>query len=249
LELERVTDRRSVWIGFDPRETNAFAVARESLNANMAVKLPVRGVVLEDMIAAGHYTRPTEWRDGPHGARVLWDCISDAPMSTEFAITRFLTPHLAGEGWALFTDCDVMFRHNVRDLFDMADPSKAVMCVQHKHTPDEGAKMDGQMQTRYARKNWSSVMLFNCDHEANKALTLDMINTLPGRDLHRFCWLEDKHIGALPTTWNWLAGVSSNSADPAIVHYTNGIPTMRGCETAPFADEWYSYLFDWAAVA
>ncbi len=167
-------------------------------------------------------------------------------MSTEFAISRFLTPHLARDGWALFVDCDVMAMTNIEGLFSLADPSKAVMCVKHHFAPPAGVKMDGQEQTRYARKNWSSVMLFNVGHPANKALTVELINTVPGRDLHRFCWLDDSDIGDLGPEWNWLVGHSSPNIDPKLIHFTDGIPSMRGYEKQVFADQWRSELSRWA---
>lgn len=229
----------SVWIGYDPRETAAFFVAQASIDRSNRY-IPVHGLLLDELRARGLYVRATETRSGPSGNPIMWDTISGAPMSTEFAISRFLVPHLAGSGLALFVDCDVMARKNISAVFDAAlrDPSKAVYCVKHEHTPASGVKMDGQAQTNYARKNWSSVMLFNCDHPANKALTVEMVNTLPGRDLHRFCWLNDEEIGALDPSWNWLVGHSSPEIDPAIVHFTEGGPWMAGYENVPYADEW-----------
>lgn len=232
----------SVWIGFDPREAAAFAVAKDSMRRRMIQPIPVKGIILDEMREKGFYTRPTERRDGR-----LWDVISEAPMSTEFAISRFLTPILAKTGWALFADCDVLARRSLARLFDLADERYAVMCVKHNHEPPEGVKMDGQAQTRYARKNWSSVMLFNCGHPANRLLTLDMINERPGRDLHAFCWLEDYEIGALPAEWNYLVGHSVTNEDPAIVHFTDGLPFMPGYEDVQYADEWRTALRLWAS--
>jgi hypothetical protein len=232
----------SIWIGFDPRETDGYAVTRQSTISGLNAPIPVRGVVLSDLRERGLYTRPTSRRDGR-----LWDEISDAPMSTEFACSRFLVPHLAGSGWAMFMDCDMLVRRPLRKLFALADPSKAVMVVKHHHEPPEGEKMDGQLQVRYARKNWSSVVLYNCDHPANQALTVDLVNTVPGRDLHRFCWLDDDLIGELPHEWNWLVGHSNPAIDPAIVHFTTGIPSMPGYEDCQFSDEWRSHLYRWAA--
>lgn len=232
----------SIWIGYDPREAAAYAVARASIRRHATIPVPIHGLVLNDLREKGLYTRPHERR----GCQ-LWDVISDAPCATEFSNSRFLVPHLAGSGWALFMDCDMLVRGNIRELFDLCDPEKAVMVVKHNHQPPEGVKMDGQMQTRYARKNWSSVIAFNCDHPANKALTLEMVNELPGRDLHRFCWLEDDLIGELPVEWNWLAGHSDPAVDPKIVHHTEGSPCLPGYEDAPFADEWRAELARWAA--
>lgn len=232
----------SVWIGFDPREADAFAVARHSVRNNCILPIQVRGLVLSSLREKGLYSRPTSRKDGR-----LWDEISEAPMATEFACSRFLVPHLAHNGWALFMDCDMLVRSNLDRLFRLCDPSKAVMVVKHDHQPAEGVKMDGQVQTRYARKNWSSVMMFNCDHPANKKLTVDLVNSVPGRDLHRFCWLEDDQIGELSAEWNWLVGHSDPAIDPTIVHFTDGIPTMPGYENCAFADEWRGELERWAA--
>jgi hypothetical protein len=235
----------SVWIGFDPREAAAFAVARESVRSSMSLRIPIHGIVLSDLKKKTLYRRPTERRLGR-----LYDVISDAPMSTEFAISRFLVPRLAqGLGWAVFMDCDVLVRRNIVTLLDSLDDQKAVYCVKHEYTPMLGVKMDNQAQQPYPRKNWSSVMIFNCEHPANKKLTVELINTVPGRDLHRFCWLEDDEIGALSPEWNWLVGEQENPGDPAIVHYTLGHPGL-GFQFAdlPFAEEWFHYLeHRWAA--
>jgi hypothetical protein len=107
--------------------------------------------------------------------------------------------------------------------------------------------MDGQRQDAYPRKNWSSVMAINCDHEANQALTLEMVNTLPGRDLHRLCWLNDDEIGELEPKWNYLLGEMPAIADPAIVHFTLGGPWFDAFKNIPYADEWRAELERWAA--
>jgi hypothetical protein len=104
--------------------------------------------------------------------------------------------------------------------------------------------MDGQVQTRYSRKNWSSVFVLDADHPSNKNLTVALVNSVPGRDLHRFCWLEDDDIGELGAEWNYLVGHSEHP-DPKIVHFTDGIPSMPGYENSEFADEWRNELRAW----
>lgn len=232
----------SVWVGFDPREAAAFAVCRNSIIRHLTQPIPIRGIVLSELQRKGLYRRPVERR-----GEQLWDPISAAPMSTEFAISRFFTPILARSGWALFMDCDIMARGSLARLFEQANPKHAVQCVKHVHEPDYRVKMDGQAQTRYARKNWSSVMLFNCDHESNKTLTVDMLNIVPGRDLHRFCWLNDDEIGELPPVWNYLVGHTETDEEPQLVHFTDGIPSMRGYENCEYADEYRRELELWAA--
>jgi lipopolysaccharide biosynthesis glycosyltransferase len=243
--------KESIWVGFDPREAAAFAVAVHSIKSRLSRRIPVYGLVLKELQASGLYRRPTDSFINSEGHKQLIDVLSarddyNGAMSTEFAISRFLVPHLAGSGWALFMDCDMLARSDLTRLFALRDPSKAVMCVQHQYAPIQTVKMDGQLQTKYSRKNWSSVMLFNCDHPANERLTLDMVNKLPGRDLHALCWLKDDEIGALPIEWNWLAGESEHVQNPRIVHHTLGSPCMSGYEDAPYANEWRDELAEWA---
>ncbi len=232
----------SVWIGFDPREADAFAVARHSIRRRTIWPVPVKGVVLLNLKTGGLYNRPTSLKDGR-----LWDDISEAPMATEFACSRFLVPALAKSGWALFMDSDMLVRRDLKFLFDQARDKYAVMVVKHHHEPPEGMKMDGQMQTRYARKNWSSVMLFNCEHPSNKKLTVELINSVPGRDLHRFCWLQDHEIGELPAEWNYLVGHTKGVEDPCIVHFTEGLPSIAEYSSCEYADEWFEELNMWAS--
>jgi hypothetical protein len=239
-----MSNMRSIWIGFDPREAAAFAVARGTAEQHVPRHVQIRGIVLDDIRARGLYWRPTSRKDGR-----LWDDISQAPMSTEFAVSRFLTPLLAREGLALFMDCDMLVRDSLVPMFDYATahPEFAVLCVKHDHRPVEGSlKMDGQLQTAYARKNWSSVMLFNCAHPANARLDVDLINSRRGRDLHAFCWLQDDEIGALPAEWNYLIGHTRVDEAPKIVHFTDGIPMMPGYENCEYADEWRAAMTRWA---
>jgi lipopolysaccharide biosynthesis glycosyltransferase len=222
-----------VWIGYDHREDPAFDVA--SLTAckfgNDVIPL------YEDRLrVSGLLTRPTDRRGQ------MWDLNSNAPQSTEFAISRFFVPMLAHAGWALFTDCDVVFLRDPDELLNLANPSKAVMVVKHPWLNVGGVKMDGQMQTAYHRKNWSSVMLVNADHPANKRLNLTTLNQAPGRDLHAFSWLHDDEIGELPREWNWLVALQDKPANPAIAHFTNGGPFTEGWPGGPHDDIWHNAL-------
>ncbi|HEX8030283.1 MAG TPA: hypothetical protein VF491_17535 [Vicinamibacterales bacterium] len=213
----------------------AWNVARFTARSKCSVELDIRSVAMTEVQAQGLYRRPTGMLEYGY-----WDEISNAPMSTGHAIARFLVPALCHyEGWALFTDGDVLFRRDLSALFALSDPRFAVQCVQHQHEPTATVKMEGQTQTVYARKNWSSVLMFNCAHPANRALTVDLVNTVPGRDLHRFCWLDDSLVGSLPAEWNYLVGVNQPIADPAICHMTLGVPDMPGYEHCEFSDEWY----------
>lgn len=240
--------RESIWIGFDPREADAFAVCRHTIRRHLTRPIPVRGLVLSQLQRDRLYKRPIEYRQGAEVDRpLMWDPISDAPMSTEHANSRFLVPHLARSGWALFCDGDMLVRGNLARLLDGLDRHFAAYCVKHKFAPAAGVKMDGQAQTAYPRKNWTSFIIWNCDHPSMRRLTVDMINTLPGRDLHRLCWLEDGEIGELDARFNFLVGHSDPAIEPVVVHFTEGTPAMPGYENVPFADEWRAAREHWAS--
>jgi hypothetical protein len=144
----------------------------------------------------------------------------------------------------------VLFREDVSALFALKDPQFAVQVVKHKPMPEQATKKDGHVQTAYARKNWSSVMLFNCEHPANRALNLNVLNTWPGRDLHAFKWLEDSLIGQLPSSWNYLVGVTRPMPKPvALAHFTLGTPDLEEHKSDPYADEWLAVLAETKSYA
>lgn len=222
-----------VYIGHDQREAEAYAVAEHSLlrHSPSSIVTPVKA---DRLAACGMLRRPQDRRG------TIYDLPSNAPCSTDFAISRFLVPHLAQTGWALFTDCDVVFRCDVEDMLKEADPSKAVMVVKHPPISSGGSKMDGQAQLKYPRKNWSSVVLWNCDHPANNRLSLQDVNERPGRDLHAFYWLADSEIGELSPEWNWLVGLEPKPECPKIAHFTLGGPWLPTWEGAEHDDIWLS---------
>lgn len=237
------------FMGYDTKESEAFSVAAHSVRVTERYDghFTINALHLPTLRDRGLYTRPTSIKDGR-----LFDDISEAYMSTEHANSRFLVPlltngrHLGHRSkWALFTDCDIILRRPISDIMDQSMDDYAVMVVKHDFQTFGLTKMDGQVQTQYPRKNWSSVALWNVDHPANRRLTLEMINTLPGRELHAFSWLEDDEIGELTPNWNWLVGHSHPSIEPALVHYTEGLPSMAGYENCAFADEWRAVRADW----
>jgi hypothetical protein len=223
-----------VLIGFDPRESEAARVACESLRRVTNGEVTPTFLVNSKLRDCGLLTRPVDTRGGQG-----YDIASNAPVSTEFAISRFLTPILAQEGWALFTDSDVVFREDPRNMLREVQAKHAVNVVKHAPIRQGGTKMDGQVQTLYARKNWSSVMLFNCDHPANRRLSLRDINDRPGRDLHAFYHLHDEEIGTLDPRWNHLVGVNPDPIPPGgIAHFTLGGPFTPGWAGGPHDDLW-----------
>lgn len=223
-----------IFIGWDTRETEAFEVARRTAERFGHEVTPL---FEERLRAAGMLTRPTDRR------AQIFDLNSNAPQSTEFAITRFFVPLLAHSGWAMFVDCDVVFLEDPECLASFADPRRAVCVVKFPPLAVGGTKMDGQVQQPYPRKLWSSIVLWNCDHPGNRRLNLTSLNQLPGRDLHAFCWLADDEIGDLPPEANWLVGMQPKPERPLIAHYTLGTPNMPGRESTEHAQLW------WAAKA
>lgn len=221
------------YIGYDPRERMALRIAELSLKARASIPVDVHHLVLGECQARGLFWRPQERRGNQR-----WDTLSDAPCATEFSISRFMVPILQHEGWALFVDCDVVFLGDVAELLALADPRKAVMVVKHQHQPNEVEKMDGQKQTAYARKNWSSVVLWNCGHPSNRKLKLGDLNSLPGRALHQFCWLHGDEIGELSPEWNWLVGVQPKPPAPKLAHFTLGGPFLPNWPGAEHDDLW-----------
>ena len=223
-----------IFIGYDSRERTAWEVCARSIIRHAALPPTISPIGMGTL--NGHYRRPTERRDG-----ILFDTVSKAPMSTEFALARFFVPCVAKASWALFCDADFMFRADVAELFALADMRFAVQVVKHEHHPIDKVKMDGQPQTDYPRKNWSSLMLWNMQHAGVRRLKLGDANTMPGLWLHQFAWLDAHEIGALPLEWNWLESVSSPAIEPKAVHFTRGVPGMIKPPVA-YAEEWLSHV-------
>lgn len=234
---------RTIFIGHDRREKEAYEVARSSIKRKLSRQrhVPVLKLSMSALQRIGQYKRPTEVRNGQ-----LYDLLSvdpktkyDGRMSTEFAVARFFVTRYA-RGLIAFLDCDVLVRCDLNEMFDECErqPGMALWCVKHQYAPKQQTKMDGQPQHNYERKNWSSVFVVDADHEANRSLTLEVLNTWPGRDLHAFRWLPSDLIGSLPRTYNHLVGDFPHDPDAKIVHFTNGGPWFKGCEGVPFADEW-----------
>jgi lipopolysaccharide biosynthesis glycosyltransferase len=171
----------------------------------------------------------------------------DKLASTEFTFTRFLIPELTDyKGWAVFMDSDMILRTDIKELFDLADDKYAVMCVQHDYKVEEGTKMDGQKQTIYPRKNWSSMVLWNCGHPSNKVVTQKLVNdpTVTGAYLHRFSWLKDEEVGSIDHTWNYLVGVYDDKANPNLIHYTEGGPWFENYRDCEYHAEWKTELYN-----
>lgn len=211
----------NVQIGFDGREAVAFNVLAYSIYRRASAPVSVAPVMLSQLKAVFHRER-------------------HPLQSTDFSFSRFLAPSLSGyAGWTLFMDCDMLMLEDVAKLWALRDDRYAVMVVKHQHVPKEERKFLNEPQTKYEKKNWSSVMLFN--NARCKALTPEYVNSASGLELHQFKWLDDDSlIGDLPAQWNHLVGYDEPRADAALVHYTLGGPyfdAYRGCE---YSKEWFT---------
>ena len=208
-----------VFIGFDPRETVAFHVLAHSIHARASQPVSIAPLMLselEDVLTRERHPL----------------------QSTDFSFSRFLTPYLGGyRGWSLFMDCDMLMLDDIAKLWAIRDDRYAVMVVKHDHKPRESVKFLGEPQTKYEKKNWSSVMLFN--NARCSALTPDYVNRASGLELHQFKWLEDEAlIGELPRRWNHLVGYDAPTRDAALVHYTLGGPYFGEYADCEYAEEW-----------
>ena len=183
-----------VFIGFDPRETVAFHVLSQSIHDRASEPVSITPIMLSQL--DGLMTRER-----------------NPLQSTDFSFSRFLTPYLCDfEGWAVFMDCDMLVLDDIAKLWALRDDAYAVQVVKHDHVPEEEVKFLGATQTKYEKKNWSSVMLFNC--AKCQALTPDYVNTASGLQLHRFQWLDSDH-------------------------YPIGGPYFEEFKTTDYADEWF----------
>ena len=214
----------SIFIGYDPRESVAFHALAHSLLRRSSVPISIAPLVRGQLKAI--YTRsrgPTE--------------------STEFSLTRFLVPYLSGfAGWSLYMDCDMLCRTDIAQLVEetRVHADKAVLVCKHDYVPKGERKFLDQVQTKYPRKNWSSLMLFN--NARCRALSPDYVNSATGLELHRFAWTQDELIGELDLRWNWLVGEYPYNADARIVHFTLGGPYFDAYRDCDYAEEWFAEL-------
>ncbi len=208
-----------VFIGYDPKEAAAFSVLAHSIHAHASQPVSITPIMLSQL--KGIYKRER-----------------NPLQSTEFSFSRFLAPYLANfQGWGIFMDCDMVVTEDIANLWAMRDEQYAVMCVKHDHQPVEDTKFLDAVQTKYQKKNWSSVMMFN--NAKCKALTPDFVNTATGLELHQFKWLEnDDLIGEIPQRWNHLVGYNEPNPNAALIHYTIGGPYFNEYTDCEHAETW-----------
>ena len=208
-----------IFIGYDPREAVAYHTCANSIirHASKPVAIiPLALNLFED------YTETHT--DG----------------SNQFIYSRFLVPHLMEyTGHAIFIDGDMIVRGDIVDLWNLRRPDMDVQVVKHDYKTKMKEKYLGSKNEDYPRKNWSSVILWNCSSFPNRKLTPAFVQQSTGAELHRFTWLDDSRIGELPREWNWLPDEYGPNPDAKLLHYTLGTPCFHEFATTPQGDEWH----------
>jgi lipopolysaccharide biosynthesis glycosyltransferase len=211
----------NLFIGYDPREAIAFYVFCQSVLQNTTVPVKINPLALSQL---------KEFNE------------THQDRSNDFIYSRFLTPYLSNfKGWAVFADGDMICQGDLKELIEMADPSKALMVVKHNYETKASKKYLGNVNENYPRKNWSSVILWNCEHPKHKILTPTFVSKQTGKYLHRFSWLEDDEIGELPIEWNWLATEYDKNEKAKLIHFTLGTPCFKDYQNSDMAEIWYDY--------
>jgi lipopolysaccharide biosynthesis glycosyltransferase len=205
-----------IFIGYDSREAECADVLAYSLRKHASISLDIRYLKLAEL----DFDRPR-----------------DPLQSTEFTYTRFLVPSLCHyQGKAIFMDCDMLCLSDIKELDDLDMSTYALRVVKHDHQPTSTVKMDGQVQTAYPRKNWSSLMIMNCS--LLRLWTKEVVETQSGAYLHRFQDIPDELIGDIPRTWNTLDWMDENTK---LIHYTSGGPWFDQCKDHAFGEIWRKY--------
>ena len=208
-----------IFIGYDPREAVAYHVCCNSMIRHASTPLAFTPLALSNL---------ADYKE------------MHSDGSNQFIYSRFLVPHLSNyEGWALFVDGDMIVCDDVAKLWAMRDESKAVMCVHHNYKTKASTKYLGSKNQDYPRKNWSSVVLWNCGHPANRVVTPEFIESATGAQLHRFTWLDDALIGELPIEWNWLPDELGVNENAKLLHYTLGTPCFHEYADTPMGARWH----------
>lgn len=220
----------NVFVGWDSRESVAYDVCKFSIQKHCP-QANITPLKLRDVRYNLLYTRP-----------------DDPLSSTEFTFSRFLVPIICDyKGWAVFCDQDFLWLDDISKLFEEVDDKYAVMVVKHDYTPKQKVKMEGKAQHQYPRKNWSSMVLWNCSHPSNKQVTVKTVNTETGQYLHRFAWLRDHEIGQINRSWNWLTDWYQEPKDghPRALHFTLGGPWLNNYKDTKYADTWRRYFAEY----
>ena len=210
-----------VCIGWDSRESIAYHVLSQSIINKTSTPVSIT----------------------PLANRMLRNFDGQRDGTNAFIYSRFLVPELMNyQGWAIYMDSDMLLRDDLMKLWDQRDESKAVMVVKHDYHTKHRRKLIGTPMecnnADYLRKNWSSMILWNCAHSQNKILTNEYVSEAPGSILHRFSWLNDDLVGSLSPVWNHLVGEYPLSEEAKLVHFTYGAPCFSYYSRCDYSSEW-----------
>ena len=212
-------EKINIVVGFDQREAIAYHTFTQSIIEKSSV--PVFFIPLAVNTLKGYKETHKD-------------------LSNDFIYSRFLTPYLNNfHGWAIFADGDMICQSDIKELWDLRDETKALLVVKHDYVTKANRKYLGNINENYPRKNWSSLILWNCAHPKHRILTPDFIAQQTGQFLHRFSWLDDNDIGDLPKEWNWLASEYPQNKAAKIIHYTLGTPCFKDYRNTDMSDIWF----------
>ena len=210
----------NIFIGFDQKEAVAYHTFVQSLVEKSSVPLSIVPLAENNL---NFYNE--SHNDG----------------TNKFTYSRFLIPYLMDyNGWAIFVDGDMVCLSDIKELKSYFDPKYAVSVVKHDYKTKQKLKYFGQKNEDYPRKNWSSVIIWNCSHPKNKILTPSLIDS-KDELLHRFKWLNDVDIGSLPKSWNWLAIEYPEKENLNLIHYTLGTPCFKEYSNSSLSRHWKNY--------
>lgn len=218
-----------VFIGYDSRDKEAAEVCKYSILKYASIEVEVHFLNEEELRSRTLFTRASVHEDFE-------------TKEAEHLYTRFLVPHFCSyTGWAVYVDCDFLFIDDIAKLLKLKNDRYAVQLVKHKFEPEERKKLNNRPQRIYPRKNWTSLMLINCEHPESRKLTLDFVNNEPGENLIRLEWLPNRSIGELKPEWNWLVGWHKEpiNGEPRALHYTNGGPWLGSARHVEYGVFWW----------
>lgn len=216
----------SMYVGYDPREACVYHTFCQSVIEHASG--PVRFIPLHKPMLYGF--------DGQQDG------------TNAFIYSRYLIPYLQEyRGWALFCDGDMIVTDDIYKLWNLRDREYAVQVVKHDYKTCNDKKYIGtplqNSNIDYPRKNWSSVMLMQCEHPSNRFLNPENVAEAGGAFLHRFKWLNDDQIGELPKEWNHLV-CEYKAADAKLYHHTLGSPGFSYYQHCESSKDWNRYLLN-----
>ena len=213
-----ISKLNNIFVGFDQKEAIAYHTFVQSLIERSSIPLSITPL-------------------SENNLNIYNETHSDG--TNKFTYSRFLVPFLMDfKGWAVYFDGDMICLKDIKDLLNTCDDNIAIKVVKHNYKTKQKNKYFGQKNEDYPRKNWSSVVLWNCAHPKNKILTPSFVSNHDGAFLHRFKWLEDSDIGELEKKWNWLAIEYEEISDPNLIHYTLGTPCFEEYRNTSYSNYW-----------